>query len=307
MPEALVASHLRYFGEAGRAWVAALPELAADCLDRWRLRLDGPPRCGAVALVLPVLRADDTPAACKLQPIDEETGGEATALALWAGLGAVGLLENDADSGSMLLERLDADRSLIGIHDDLAALEVIAELLRRFNTVQAPDGLRRLDDLAAAMLEDWPRVSALVIDPDERRLLDRCAAAVRERLADPVNDRLLHWDLHYANVLATKAADDGAPWRAIDPKPLAGDPGFELLPALWNRWEDVLATGDVTRAVLRRTDLLIERCSLDRSQAQVWTLARVLQNALWDVGKFGRGTIEPSHRAIAEALWTRQG
>src|SRR5690606_39320812 len=52
------------------------------------------------------------------------------------------------------------------------------------------------------------------------RLVARCAAAVAELLPE-AGDRLLHWDLHYANVLA----GEREPWLAIDPKPLAGDPG----------------------------------------------------------------------------------
>ena len=41
-----------------------------------------------------------------------------------------------------------------------------------------------------------------------------------------------------------------------------------------------MATGNVTRAVLRRFDLLTEVLGLDRQRAIGWTLGRVLQNAL---------------------------
>ncbi|MCW2804080.1 MAG: Aminoglycoside/hydroxyurea antibiotic resistance kinase [Propionibacteriaceae bacterium] len=307
IPGALSASSSKYFGAAGRRWIAALPGLAADCLDRWQLRIDGVPSFGAVALVVPVTRADGTVAALKLQPVDEQTGGEAGALRLWAGLGAVRLLEHDAGSGSMLLDRLDAQRPLATVEDDLAALEVIAGLLARLNAVPAPPGLRRLGDIAAAMLDEVPPTLRLLSNPDERRLLNTCAAQVRELLGDPVDNRLLHWDLHYSNVLATDPFDDVQPWLAIDPKPLAGDPGFELLPALWNRWGDVVATNDVTRGVLRRFDLMIDILDLDWQRARAWTLARVLQNALWDVGRFGETTLAPSHRWIAESLLRRRG
>jgi streptomycin 6-kinase len=190
IPGALSASHSKYFGAVGRRWITALPGLAADCLDRWQLRIDGVPSFGAVALVVPVIRADATVAALKLQPVDEETGGEADALRLWAGLGAVRLLEHDAGSGSMLLDRLDAERSLATVEDDLAALEVIAGLLARLNAVTAPPGLRRLGDIAAAMLDEVPRTLRLLSNPDERRLLSTCAAQVRELLGDPIDNRL---------------------------------------------------------------------------------------------------------------------
>ncbi len=53
IPAALAASHDRYFGQAGRRWIAELPNLAAECMDRWQLRPDGA-AAGAVVLVLPV-------------------------------------------------------------------------------------------------------------------------------------------------------------------------------------------------------------------------------------------------------------
>ena len=110
------------------------------------------------------------------------------------------------------------------------------------------------------------------------RLLRDCAAAVREVAAEP-GDRLLHWDLHYENVLAA----DREPWLAIDPKPLAGDPGFELLPGARQRFR----AGEVRW----RFDLMTEVLGLDRERARAWTLGRVLQNCLWDVedGEDGAG------------------
>jgi streptomycin 6-kinase len=300
VPAALAASHHRYFSEAGARWVDALPALAQRCLERWELRLDGPAAHGAVALVLPVLRSDGTPAVLKLQPVDDETGGEAAALRCWAGRGAVELYEHDPESGSMLLERLDASRALTVVADDLAAVAVIGHLLAGLNAVPGWPGLRHLADVAQATQDAVPRALRHAADREERDLLLRCAGHLAELLGEPVGDRLLHWDLHYANVLAR--LDDAGTWRAIDPKPLTGDPGFELLPALWNRWDDVVATGDPTTAVLRRFDLLSELLGVDRGRAAAWTLARVLQNACWDLGSFGARRLEPAHRLIAEVL-----
>ena len=300
VPEELAASHARYFGAAGRQWVATLPGLAAEVVERWRLRLDGPAAYGAVALVLPVRCPDGAPAALKLQPVDDETGGEAVALTSWAGHGAVRLLAHDPASGAMLLERLDASRPLAVLEDDSAAVGVIAELLVRLNAVSAPTGLRRLPDVAAATLAGTPLAVSRAADPDERRLLLGCADRLREVLADPVEDRLLHWDLHYDNVLATLHGP--RTWVAIDPKPLSGDSGFELLPALWNRWDVIVASGDRSGALLRRFDLMTECLHLDRRRAAIWTAARVLQNAVWDLARFGRSRVEPAHRLIAEVV-----
>jgi streptomycin 6-kinase len=300
VPAELAELHEKYSGEEGRAWIAGLPTLAAAYLDRWELAIDGPVASGAVALIIPVVRGDGPKAVLKLQPVDDETGGEPAALQAWAGQGAVRLLEHDPSSGAMLLERLDASRDLSTMEDDFAAAKIIAELLVQLNSVPAPAGMRHLRDVAAATLAQTPEAVPLATDPDERQILINCAARYQELITDEIDDRLLHWDLHYYNTLST--LDGTGEWKAIDPKPLAGDSGFELLPALWNRWDDLVETGDLAGALLRRFDLMTDVLGLDRSRAAGWTLGRVLQVAVWDLVRFHEGRIWPSHRTIAEVV-----
>lgn len=289
IPGALVTEQVKINGAAGRAFIAGLPALAEGFLERWDLRIDGPSMHGVCALVLPVTAADGTRAVLKLQILDEETGSEPVALRAWAGKNAVRLLRHDEPTGTMLLERLDPARMLSGV-DIHEAVLVIAGLLERLTSVPAPAGLRTLGALARDMLEETPGALAEVPDPAERRLLADCAAAVREVVAEP-GDRLLHWDLHYENVLAA----DRAPWLAIDPKPLAGDPGFELWPALDNRFDP----DDVHWRFDAMTDVL----GLDRERARAWTLGRMLQNCLWVIA--GGRSPAPHHLEIGRLLRDR--
>ncbi|GDY63959.1 hydroxyurea phosphotransferase [Streptomyces avermitilis] len=290
VPEELAASQQKFNGAAGRAFIAGLPRRAADFLERWELRVDGPSMYGVCALVLPVLRADGTPAALKLQPLDEESAGEPLALRRWDGAGAVRLLEHDEATCTLLLERLDEARSLAETPDTREAVLVVARLLARLTALPAPEGMRRLGDIAAAMLEQVPWAVRQLADPGDRRLVEDCAAAVREVAAEP-GDRLLHWDLHFDNVLASHRA----PWLAIDPKPLAGDPGFDLLPAIRNRFEPA--------EIRWRFDAMTEILGLDRERARAWSLARVLQNTLWDLAD-GR-PLEAAQREIGRQLRER--
>ena len=305
MPDELVAWHRKWFGESSRVWLDGLPGLAESLLDRWQLQADGDPICGAKALVVPVLRADGAPAALKLQPTTDDVAGEPDALRAWNGNGAVRLLEHDPASGSMLLERLDADRSLAVVHDEVAALQILSELLARLTAIAAPAGMRRLADIGAEVLDRLPHAVTLVRDPPQRDLIQACAAALEEVLP-AAGDRLLHEDLHYWNILAPLAAEPREPWLAIDPNPLAGDPGFVLLPALHNRWEAAVATGDVPSAIRRRFDLMTDILDLDRERAAKWTLARILQNALWDAEHDDTIWHTEPDRAIARVLlgWT---
>jgi streptomycin 6-kinase len=271
IPRELAASQEKFNGEAGRAFIAGLPEQTARFLGHWDLKPDGPPMHGVSALVVPVVRtADGTPAVLKLQILDEESEGEPVALRAWDGDGAVRLLDHDEPTGTMLLERLDENRMLSHVPDTHQAVVTIAELLAHLTTFRAPPGMRSLGDIARAMLDQTPWALGRIPDPETRRVVADLAAAVREVVDEP-GDRLLHWDLHFDNVLAS----DRAPWLAIDPKPLAGDPGFELWPALDNRYDP--------DDVLWRFDAMTDILTLDRDRARAWTLARLLQNTLWEI------------------------
>ncbi|MEQ7128678.1 hypothetical protein ABN034_29640 [Actinopolymorpha sp. B11F2] len=82
-------------------------------------------------------------------------------------------------------------------------------------------------------------------------------------------------------------------------------PGFELLPALGNRWDDLIATGDLHRALRCRFDLMTEVLAMERQRARAWTAGRVLQNVLWDI-ESGQTRVWPRHTDIAQALLTNR-
>ncbi|MEV0716094.1 aminoglycoside phosphotransferase family protein [Asanoa sp. NPDC050611] len=296
VPPALVAAQVRFRGAAGRAWVDGVARTAAEYLDRWRLRRDGPTRSGVAGLVLPVITEDGTPAMLKLQDTDWEHPGEGLALRTWAGDGAAHLLREDPETWTLLIERLDPERDLHSVRDDEAAVRVIAALLNRLNAHTAPPEIPPLADRARKMIEDAPAIAASLADPAEGRLLQRWADMLAE-VAGEAGDRLLHWDLHYENVLAA----DREPWLAIDPKPLAGDPGFELHPALWNRWD----AADAERTILRRFDVMVEVMGLDPARAAVWTVGRSLQNSIWAV-EDGDHVLDHQQVTIGAAV-TRRG
>lgn len=296
VPDDLAKNLLRFFDPA---WLRDLPELTARQCELWGLRTTGPAMHGVASLVLPVRTFEGMRAVLKMQPVDEETEGEPTALRIWAGRGSVHLLAHDPGSGAMLLEALDPTRDLSEVAME-EALTVVGSLLGRLSAHPAPSGMRALGpitlDLVARARELGPRLRS---SSDRDRLAD-LAARARPLTGGP-GDRLLHWDLHFENVLAPRVDADREPWLAIDPKPLAGDPGFDLLPCLHNRWREAVATGDARRATRWRLDLLTEVAGLDRERARAWTLVRVLQECVWHV-QDGATALPTTHVTIAEAL-----
>ena len=69
---------------------------------------------------------------------------------------------------------------------------------------------------------------------------------------------------------------------AIDPKPLAGDPAYEVAPLLWNRWEEAHATGNLRQALLDQMFTVIDAAGLDEDRVRGWIVIREVLNVLWD-------------------------
>jgi streptomycin 6-kinase len=273
LPPAFAAHASR--GDSWATWLAALPRLAADLLDEWELTVDGSVLHGECAVVLPVLTGTGRPAMLKVTWPHWEAETEHIALQRWHGDGAVELLRADPHRFALLLERL-ITQDLTTVPDD-ESCAVIARLYRRLH-VPAPPRLRTLSSQAL----DWSdRLLALPRNaPVPRRFVEQAAALGRSFAQDPATDGMLvHTDLHPLNVLAAERE----PWLAIDPKPLSGDPHYEVAPLLWNRWDDAVATGDVRGALRRRLDLVCDVAELDRDRARDWVVCRLMHNALWEI------------------------
>ncbi|MDQ3402367.1 MAG: aminoglycoside phosphotransferase family protein [Actinomycetota bacterium] len=252
--------------DGGPRWLAALPGLAERHLDKWKLTPEGEAMNGFVSVVLPVRRADGTPAVLKIGWPHEEAEHEALALSLWDGDGAVRLLEHNAADWALLLERLDAGSTLLDppIAD---AVTIIGSLIRRLDR-QAPARMRHLRDVAARMAEEIPADNAEEDHPVPAEFVARAVAYCRE-LGPKSASRLVNEDLHYANVLRAERE----PWLVIDPKPIAGDPEFGLIPLLWNRPDD--------GSFLDRLDAVVDAAGLDADLARRWTFVRAVENWIW--------------------------
>jgi streptomycin 6-kinase len=265
------------FAERGPEWAAfveRLPRLLRETGEEWDLEPDGEPWHGYCALVVPVRQAG-RPAVLKLGFPDDESEHEALALQRWGGDGAVRLLSADPHRRALLLERLHTtDLSGVPVLD---ACEVVAERYARLH-VPAPPQLRPLTSYIRGWTEQLAGVPRDARVP--HRLVQQAVSLGRDLVDDAGSTgTLIHADLHYENVLA----GDREPWLVIDPKPVSGDPHYEPAPMLWNRWPEVVDSGDVRTAVRRRFHTLVATAGLDEDRARDWVVVRMLHNAMWEL------------------------
>jgi streptomycin 6-kinase len=258
----------------GAAWLESLPRLAEECAEQWSLRLGEPFGQGNVSLTTPVRLADGHQAVLKLNFPEEESAHEADALLHWHGEGAVRLLEVDRERNALLVEYADPGTSLWEVADDEEATLIAAAVLRRLWRRAPADGhpFRLLaveaERWTAELRSDWEALGR----PFEQSLVETAAAAARE-LADSQPALVLcHQDLQGSNVLRARRE----PWLAIDPKPIVGEPAFDVASLLRDRrWA---IRGEVIR---RRLDLLAAELDLERERMRGWGIVHALH---WGIG-----------------------
>ena len=105
-------------------------------------------------------------------------------------------------------------------------------------------------------------------------------------------------DLHFENVLAGTRE----PWLVIDPKPLAGDLEWGVIPLFWNRFTE--STLD------ERFALIVASQELDAERARDWTLVRAVQNWLWMVEEHletGEDSDDPAFVTVTYGASPRAG
>jgi streptomycin 6-kinase len=270
--------------EAGRAWLARLPQLLEDCREHWSLVLEPPFPYAYASYAAPARGADGTDAVLKICFPHRESEHEAEALRVWGGSGAARLLAHDAERWALLIERCRPGTSLREAGAE-AALDVLAHLLPRL-WVPAGPPFRTLAEEAAWWAESLPQQWEEGGRPFERRLLDGALAALEELAPSQGEQVLLHQDLHASNVLRAERE----PWLTIDPKPLVGEREFSLAPIVRSS-----ELGHSDRAVRGRLDRLSAELGLDRERARGWAIA---QTVAWSFD----GEFLPAHGEVARWL-----
>jgi len=133
----------------------------------------------------------------------------------------------------------------------------------------------RLSDLAAEWCESLPREAPAA--GYDAALVAHAVELARELAATQPRTVLLHGDFHPGNVLA--AARE--PWLAIDPKPLVGDPAYDLAQWLGNRCEQAERSPDAVSAIRWQIDQFSDLLGLDPARVAGWAFVKSLG---WDWG-----------------------
>lgn len=239
-------------GTDDRLDLAALRRTAEEVAREWGLDLEPPFALSRYSYVAPAGPA----AVLKVtSPEDDESDEEGDALEVWNGDGAVRPLRRDRARKVLLIERARPGTDASELADEEATAIAVDIGRRLWRPAGAP--FRSVHDhvprwLANAERERRPG-SELI--PLARKLYERLGRR---------DDVLIHGDFHHHNLLR-----HGDRFVAIDPKPMRGEPAYELWSFLHNPLDHRM-----TLAGTERRLAAFEDAGLDGWRMRAWSIVR---------------------------------
>lgn len=250
---------------------------AAELIARWRLTPAGAAfetRYGNH--LTPVLMEDGRPAMLKIIASDDEKPGVG-ALRYFGGDGAAALYESAEDAE--LMERLAGpDLAALARADDDRATHILCDVIAALHAPRTEAPPPDLHDLRRRFRALEGAVKSIGLSERARRNLCAGWESASALLAAPSGRCVLHGDMHHENVLFD-AADDR--WRAIDPKGLIGDPGYDYANIFLN---PLAAPALAIARVEARAKIVAARRGVPVENVLQWAEAHAMLSAAWTLG-----------------------
>jgi streptomycin 6-kinase len=271
----LLAEYLAEHGSPDhRAWLGRLAEIIDVLSERWSLEVGAPFQPGGrVSWVAPARDGAGRDLVLKAGWTHDECRDEAAGLRVWAGRGAVQVLDVHVDgpTTALLLERCVPGTTCKSALAEPEQDEVVAGLLRQL-WCEPPAGhpFRTLVQMCDWWADEFDKDIAAVPGALDPGLARAGMELFRGLPREDVPLRLLATDLHAENVLAAQRA----PWLIIDPKPYVGDPAYDVLQHMLNCPDRLLSD---PQGLARRMAGLT---CLDPERVQLWLFARAVQESI---------------------------
>ena len=222
-----------------------LERIAREVAAEWGLELGEP---FALARYSYVAAVGENAVLKVRSPEDDESDQEGEALELWAGDGAVRLFRRDHARRALLIERAGEDIS--GLAEEEATRIAVATGLKLWQPAAEP--FRWIGDHVPRWLD--------------RAGGHELATLARELYAslDVSRETLVHGDFHHHNILRSARGP-----VAIDPKPMLGEPEYDVPSFLWNP-----LSHRMRRDVTERRLAAFAAAGLDEERMRKWTVIR---------------------------------
>ena len=273
-------------GEAGRAWLAALPGHVATISRVWSLTIGNVLDGGKGAFVARVRTGDGMPAVLKIAPPGPNFANQVRTIGAADGHGYVRLYAYDLDHNAALMEPLGPTLATVSPSVE-HSVDVLASMLREAWLVptSAATTVAVGDDKASQLIQLITNLWAELGEPCSRRLRDQAVRYAEQRAAafDANTSVVCHGDPHAANALAVPMARAGAEcgFVFIDPDGFLCDRGYDLGVVI-RCWPEVLLASDDPVAQLRvYVDRLAVATGVDDQEIWEWGFIERVSSGLY--------------------------
>jgi len=226
-----------------------LAATAREVAAEWNVELGAMIAAGRFSYV--AFAGDD--AILKVVPAeDDEADHEADALALLGGDGAVRLLRHDRARRAILIERARPGYDASGLSEYEAMRVSVSAAKRLWRPAERARPFRWIGEVVPRWL-----------DNAGDHYLVRQAREIYATM-HPGDATLVHGDFHHHNLLS-----HGDAWVVIDPKPMVGEPEFDVPTFLWNPIGHVPTKDSVEDWIAAFAD-----AGLDANLIRKWAIVR---------------------------------
>lgn len=237
-----------------------------DYRQHWNLQEDGDALYTNSSLLQPVIY-EGISAMLKIPIVDEERRA-LLLLIHWAGNGAVSVLKHSEDA--VLMERATGVRSLT----EMVLTGGDDEVNRIICSVAAKlHGVATGPTLSLIPLSVWFK-SLFFSATQLGGVFSQCAIIAKMLLAQPVDEVVLHGDIHHGNIL--DGGEKG--WLAIDPKALYGERAFDFANIFCN---PTLAVAIQDGRLSKQLTVVSTAAGLDPKRLLQWVIAWSGLSAAW--------------------------
>jgi streptomycin 6-kinase len=263
------------------AWGAEAPGIVARMLTRWELSAGEVFVGGIAASVLSVRSADGTPAVLKVGYPHVEAIWEAVGLDAFPRDSAPAVLRQDSWTWAMLLEPISPGTPLSRIElDPREALRIGGALHARLAASVVPDRIPTLvtamADYARTARDRLPSQTSQLDAFGVRELVNAAIGELEELAGTDSSEALLHGDFNPGNILL----DADGRWKTIDPKPLVGDPAYDLWP-LVSQLGRPYESAHPAAVLAEQLAIAADAAEVDPVRAGRWAFARTGLNVSW--------------------------
>ena len=264
-------------GEEGEEWLRQLPNLLNEYSQKWSLSIGTPEHKLNFNYVVPADLADGTEAILKVGWPNPELLSEIDTLKAYDGKKAVKLLKADREGGVLLLERVRPGQALTEIqeHDDEEAIKIAAAVIRDLPVAVPSEGNF---PTVVEWAEAFKRLRSEELPSEVVNMLDRAEELLAELEQSKKEEKLLHGDLHFENILLDKKNG----WIAIDPKGVIGDPVYETARLLHNG-SNLLKNDNPQLIIEQRIERLSEMLGYDKERIAKWAYVDSMLTGCWSM------------------------